>query len=223
MQELARDDRPREKLARLGAASLGDNELVAVVIGHGRAGRDALGLANDVLASAGGVRGLTRLRREQLASTRGVGAAQASRLLAAVELGRRTLVAPARERPQFKRSADLGAYLLPQHGAHPVERFGLVLMDARYRLIATRVLSVGSLTGASAHPRDVFREALFAGAAAVVVFHNHPSGDPTPSADDVAVTARLAEAGRVVGVPLLDSLVLADDRYCSLRDLGMFA
>jgi DNA repair protein RadC len=151
----------------------------------------------------------------------GLGPAHASRLIAAIELGRRTLVPPARERPQFRRGADAGAYLLPLYGSHPVERFGVLLVDARYRLIGTRVLSVGSLTSVSAHPRDVFREALLGGAAAVIVFHNHPSGDPEPSRDDVALTARLAGVGKLVGVPLLDSLVLADDRFCSMRDMGL--
>jgi DNA repair protein RadC len=221
MNELAAGDRPREKLAQHGAGALGDNELLAIVIGHGRRGRDALSMANEVLAAAGGLRGLLRMRREQLVAAPGVGPVQASRMIAALELGRRTLVAPARDRPQFKRGTDVGAYLLPLHGAHPVERFGLVLVDARYRLLGIRLLSVGSLTSVSAHPRDVFREALLAGAAAVIVFHNHPSGDPAPSRDDVALTARLAGAGRIVGVPLLDSVVLAEDRFCSLRDMGL--
>jgi DNA repair protein RadC len=221
MHELAVSDRPREKLAQHGAGALGDNELVALVIGHGRAGRDALSVANDVLAGAGGLRGLARLRREQLASAPGVGPVQAGRLIAAIELGRRTLVPVARGRPQFKRGADAGAYLLPLYGSHPVERFGVLLVDARYRLLGTRVLSVGSLTSVSAHPRDVFREALLAGAAAVIVFHNHPSGDPEPSRDDVTLSARLMAAGKIVGVPMLDSLILADDRFCSLRDMGL--
>lgn len=220
MNEVAPSDRPREKLARHGPAALGDNELVAVVIGHGRRGADALSVANTVLAAAGGARGLTRLAREQLAGISGVGPAQACRLLAAVELGRRTLLRPAAERPRILRAGDAAAQLLPAFGSHPVERFGIVLLDARYRLIGTRLLSVGSLTGSLAHPREVFREALLAGAAAVIAFHNHPSGDPAPSRDDVAVSERLRDAGKLVGVPLLDSLVLADDRFASLRDMG---
>ena len=221
MQGLAVDDRPREKLARHGAGVLGDNELVALVIGHGRAGRDALALANDVLVGLGGLRGLSRSRPEQLTVARGVGPAQASRLLAAVELGRRTLVASGPGRPQFRRGADAGAYLLPLFGAYPVERFGVLLVDARYRLLGTRLLAIGSLTSVSAHPRDVFREALLAGAAAAIVFHNHPSGDPEPSRDDIALTARLSDAGGLIGVPILDSIVLGDDRFCSLRDMGL--
>lgn len=222
MATAADDDRPREKLHRHGTAVLGDNELLAVLIGHGRPGVDSLSVANRLLAMAGGVRGLTRLRREQLIAAPGVGPVQAGRVLAAVELGRRTLTAPAHVRPRFASPRDTAIYLMPHHGAHAVERFGVVLLDTRYRLVSTRLLSIGSLDGSMAHPREVFREALLAGAAAIVVFHNHPSGDPTPSPEDVELTRRLKEAGAIVGVPLVDHVILADDKYSSLRELGLF-
>jgi DNA repair protein RadC len=218
MIDMAPQDRPREKLERNGAAALGDNELLALVIGHGAAGRSALALAGQILALAGGAHGLTRLHRDQLARLPGIGPAQASRVQAAIELGRRTLQTSARTRLQFLRPRDIAVYLLPQYGAHPVERFGVMLLDTRYRLLSTRILSVGSLDASIAHPREIFREALLAGAAAVVAFHNHPSGDPTPSKDDVALTERLRDAGDVVGVELVDHLVLADVEYCSLRE-----
>jgi DNA repair protein RadC len=221
MKHIAVHDRPREKLERCGAETLGDNELLAVVIGHGRRQGGALAVANDVLAAAGGVQELTRLHRALLERVPGVGPAQAARILAAVELGRRTLTTPQRERPRFLTPEDAGAYLLPRFGAYPVERFGALLLDVRYRLIATRLLSVGGLDASLAHPREVFREALLAGAAVVLVFHNHPSGDPEPSEEDVASTARLKAAGAVIGVTLLDHLVLADSRYCSMRQMGL--
>jgi DNA repair protein RadC len=142
-------------------------------------------------------------------------------VLAAVELGRRTLTVPDTLRPRFATPRDAALYLLPHYGAYPVERFGVLLLDTRHRLISTRVLSVGSLDASLGHPREVFREALLAGAAAVVAFHNHPSGDPIPSRDDVSLTERLQQAGSVVGVPLVDHVILADDRYCSLREMGL--
>jgi DNA repair protein RadC len=218
MIELAPQDRPREKLERSGAAALGDNELLAILIGHGSAGSSALVLASQVLTLAGGVRGLTRLHRDQLARLPGIGPAQASRIQAAVELGRRTLLGATSARPRFLRPRDIAVYLLPQYGAHPVERFGVMLLDTRHRLLSTRVLSVGSLDASVAHPREIFREALLAGAAAVVAFHNHPSGDATPSKDDIALTERLRDAGEVVGVELIDHLILADVEYCSMRE-----
>lgn len=211
-------DRPREKLERNGPAALGDNELLAVLIGHGTAGITALALADHILDLARGVQGLTRLHRDQLARVPGIGPAQASRVQAAVELGRRTLVASGRPRPRFLRPRDIAVHLLPQYGAHPVERFGIMLLDTRYRLLSTRLISIGSLDASVAHPRDVFREALVAGAAAVVAFHNHPSGDPSPSRDDIALTDRLKRAGEIVGVELLDHLILADTEYCSMKE-----
>jgi DNA repair protein RadC len=218
MRELAPADRPREKLARSGVGALGDNELLAVVLGHGGGGASALNVANRILAMAGGPHGITRLHRDQLARIPGIGPAQAGRIQAAVELGRRTLQTATPERQQFLRARDIAAYLLPQFGAFPVERFGVMLLDARHRLLSTRLISVGSLDASVANPRDVFREALLAGASALVAFHNHPSGDATPSADDVALTSRLRAAGEIVGVELLDHLVLADVEYCSLRE-----
>jgi DNA repair protein RadC len=210
-------DRPREKLDRQGVSALTDRELLAVIVGHGAAGQTALDLAEAVLALAGSVPNLTRLDRRQLAIIRGIGSAQAGRLIAAIELGRRTMIEAA-ERRRFRCAGDVAAYLLPQYGAHPVERCGVVLLDTRHRLIGTRLISVGSLDASLAHPREVFREALLAGAAAVVVFHNHPSGDPQPSGEDVALTRRLVAAGSIVGIDLLDHLILADARFCSLRE-----
>lgn len=217
MTRLAADDRPREKLDRHGPGVLGDNELLALVIGHGMAGRSALAVADRVLHDAGGVHGLTRMTRAQLAALPGLGTTLASRILAAVELGRRTLETPPAERPQFLASAVLAAFLLPRYGAFPTERFGVVMLDTKLRLMKVSVVSSGSLDASMAHPREVYREATTVGAAAIVVFHNHPSGDPAPSPDDVRLTTRLAQAGQVLGIPLLDHIILGDTRYWSLK------
>ncbi len=211
-------DRPREKLGRAGARALGDNELLALVISHGTAGQTALALADRLLSVAGGVHGLMRMSSAQLTRHPGVGAAVASRVQAAIELGRRTLLTEAPGRPQFRSAGDLARYLLPQFGAYPRERFGVVLLDTKHRLLGASILSVGSLDTSIVHPREVFQEAIAVGAAAVAVFHNHPSGDPTPSPDDIRLTARLRQAGTILGIPLVDHLILADTRYYSLRE-----
>jgi DNA repair protein RadC len=114
----------------------------------------------------------------------------------------------------------VASYLLPSYGARQVEQFGIVLLDTKHRVLKTAVLSVGTLDASLVHPREVFREAAGGGAAAIVLFHNHPSGDPTPSGDDVALTARLVEAGRLMGIEVVDHLVLADARYCSFKEMG---
>ena len=217
MRDLAARDRPREKLDRSGVTALGDNELLAVLIGHGTAGVSALAIANRLLTTAGGLHGLTRMSRDQIATVPGLGSVKASRVQAAVELGRRTLLLSPRARPRFLAPIDLALYLLPLYGAYPVERLGILLLDTRHRLLREHILSVGGLDGTLASPRDVFRSAIAAGAAAVVLFHNHPSGDPTPSDDDRTLTRRLAQAGDIVGIPLLDHVILADTQYWSMK------
>ena len=220
MKAMASHDRPREKLARSGAESLGDNELLAILLGAGTRGRSALDVANALLDAGGGLRGLTRLGRDEIDRAHGIGAARAARVQAAIELGRRALSRDPAERPQFMTPGEVAAYLLPQFGSHPVERFGVLLLDTKHRLVRARILSVGSLDASVVHPREVFREAIAGGAAAVVLFHNHPSGDPTPSRDDLALTRRLMTAGDIVGIDVLDHLVLADTRYASMKELG---
>jgi DNA repair protein RadC len=216
MIERATKDRPREKLAHSGVSALGDNELLAVVLGHGTVRVNALEAADAMLTLGGGIHGLARTHLARLAALPGVGIAQACRVHAALELGRRTLATAEPERPQFLTPDDLGRYLLPLYGVHAVERFGVMLLDTRHRLMSARVLSTGTIDASLGHPREVFREALVSGASAVVAFHNHPSGDPTPSDDDVKLTMRLARAGQIVGVPLVDHVILGGTRFCSL-------
>lgn len=220
MKEVAPHDRPREKLERLGAAALGDNELLALVLGSGSRQADALALANHLIAHVGGVYGLMRLDLGRLRGVPGVGRARAAQIVAAVELGRRTLVRGVAERPCLRSPRELAAYLLPQYGGGAVEQFGLVMLDTKHRVIRIKIVSSGSLDTTIVHPREVFREAASASAAAIVLFHNHPSGDPTPSPDDLQLTARMINAGAVMGIDVVDHLILADQQYFSLLEAG---
>ncbi|HTM34624.1 MAG TPA: DNA repair protein RadC [Vicinamibacterales bacterium] len=217
MKDLQDADRPREKLARAGPGALGDNELVALVLGSGTRTRSALELAREVLKTAGGADGLLRLELDELRGIGGVGAARAARLLAAMELGRRALVRQAGDRPQFRTPQDLALYLMPLHSGHRVERFGGLLLDSRLRLIRSAVIASGTADGVTVEPRDLFREALLASATHVVAFHNHPSGDPSPSSADRVLTARLRDAGRVLGITLLDHVILGAGRFFSFK------
>ena len=217
MKGLAERDRPREKLARAGAGSLGDNELVAVLLGTGVRSRDALAVAQDVLHAARDAGGLTRLGFDELTRIPGVGLSRAARLLAAVELGRRTIVREAGERPQLSTPDAVGRYLLPLFGGHREERFGVLMLDAKNRLIRAELISVGTVSASLAHPREVFRAATVASASSIAVFHNHPSGDPRPSDDDLALTRQLAGAGDVMGIQVVDHIILGDGRWFSFR------
>ena len=220
MKDLSPDDRPREKLLRIGAAALGDNELVALVVGHGTREAGALGLANEVLRRCGGLHGLARSTSDDLARIGGIGRARAAQVLAAIELGRRTLTHGPAVRVQLRSPRDAAAFLLPTFGARAVEQFGVVLLDTRHRVLRTSLVASGTLNSTIVQPRDVFREAALGAAAAVVVFHNHPSGDPTPSTDDVELTRRLHAAGVLMGIEVVDHIVLGDARYCSLKEMG---
>jgi DNA repair protein RadC len=210
--------RPREKLIHTGLPALSDPELLALVLGHGVRGRGAVTLAGDILDAAGGIHGLARSTADQLAAETGVGPATAARVVAAIEMGRRTLQRQPAPRTKITSPRELAAYLMPLYGASHVERFGVVLVDTKHQLIRVRVLAVGSSDAVTAEPREVFRDALLAGAAAVVLFHNHPSGDPTPSPDDVSMTHRMINAGRVVGIEVIDHLIVGDARYFSMRE-----
>jgi DNA repair protein RadC len=220
MKDVAPHDRPREKLERLGAAGLGDNELLALVLGSGSRETDALGLANRLLARAGGLHGLPRIGLADLRDTPGVGQARAAQILAAVELGRRTLTRAVGERLTLTTPQNMAEFLLPQFGIAPVERFGVVLLDTKKQVLRVRLISVGSLDQTVVHPREVFREAVSAGASALVLFHNHPSGDPTPSADDLALTIQMLTAGEVMGIAVVDHVILGEQRYFSLAEAG---
>jgi DNA repair protein RadC len=220
MKELAPHDRPREKLERFGAPGLGNNELLALVLGSGSRDADALQLANRLLDHVGGLHALTRATAGELRHVDGVGRARAAQVLAAVELGRRTLTQGG-ERASLRTPGQLAAYLLPLYGAGPVEQFGVVLLDSKSRLIRLKVVSTGSIDTTVVHPREVFREAAAASAATIVLFHNHPSGDPTPSPDDLVLTARMVQAGKVMGIEVVDHLILADRRYVSLLEVGV--
>ena len=220
MKAIAEHDRPREKLARLGAAALGDNELVAIVLGHGQPRTSALDLANQTLAAIGGVSGLARVGTDELRGIAGIGPARAAQVLAAVELGRRTVAHAGAARAQMTSPRAVAEYLLPQYGNRRVEQFGVLLLDTKHRVLRTTVLSIGTLDASIVHPREVFREAVAGGAAAIVLFHNHPSGDPEPSSEDTRLTERLRAAGLLMGITVLDHVILGDARYFSYREKG---
>jgi DNA repair protein RadC len=216
MKELSPDDRPREKLLRHGAAALGDNELVALVIGSGSRRGNAMTVANALLAAHGGLHGLARCTADDFVRIIGIGRARAAQVAAALELGRRALAHAPSARLLIRGPDDAAGYLMPRFGSRGVEQFGIMLLDARHRVMRTAVLAIGTLNSSIVEPRDVFREAAIGGAAAIVLFHNHPSGDPTPSPEDVALTRRLVAAGALIGIDVVDHVILGDTRYCSV-------
>lgn len=210
--------RPRERLWTLGAAAVSDAELLALILGTGRPGRSAVEVAHDLLASMGGLAGLARAWPHDLAAADGVGPARAARVAAAVHLGARVLDAGRAERDVLMCADDVRRRLWPRLAGLAQEVFLVLGLDMRNGVVIEVEVARGHLTGVDVHPREVFRPLIRAGAAAGVCAHNHPSGDPTPSPQDLRLTERLREVGEMVGIPLVDHVVLADGGATSITE-----
>jgi len=214
-------DRPRERLEAAGTSALSDAELIALLLRTGGRRNDALAVASELLSRQGGLRRVSQANAAELARSPGIGPAKSASILAALEIGRRLerrrlVVGSAMRGP-----VDIFRHFQAELRDLRQERFVVVLLDARHRVMRTEIVSQGTLTASLVHPREVFRPALRDAAAALVLVHNHPSGDPTPSREDREVTIRLARAGEILGVRVLDHVVLAERGYCSLREEGL--
>ncbi len=221
IKELPASERPRERLARLGPAALSTAELLAILLRTGTGGESALTVASRLLARHGGLGGLARAGHSELVSEHGVGPAKAAQLLAAVELGRRVSLASLDERPQIRTPADAASILTPKIGHLEQEHFWVLFLDTRNRVIGGEPIYKGSLNQSQVRVGEVFREALRRNCAAIIVAHNHPSGDPAPSPEDVAVTRELVKAGTLLNIEVVDHLVIGAQRWVSLRERGL--
>lgn len=215
------EERPRERLARLGPEALRDAELLAILFRTGTRTTGAVALAEKVLTHFGSLRDLTRASLEELQEVNGLGAVKAVEIKAALELGKRLTHFTERDRVRISGAEDVAKLLMPRYKDLETEHFKCLLLNTKNDV--TRIVDVaqGGLDGAPAAPRDVFRQAIREGASAVIFCHNHPSGDPEPSADDVTLTKRLSESGALLGIRVLDHVIFGDGRFVSLKDRGM--
>lgn len=222
IQELPRSERPRERLRALGAQSLSTAELLALVLNTGNRGRSALALAVQLLAGVdGSLRRLSQRPVAALTSVDGIGLARAVSVHAVLELGRR-LAAEAREDGvPLRAPRDVFHAFAPRLEDSPVEEFHVAVLDAQHRLERDVLVTRGILNSSLVHPREVFREAIAERAAAIILVHNHPSGDPTPSADDRLVTEQLVAAGRLLDIPVHDHVIVGRGRYTSFAEMGL--
>jgi DNA repair protein RadC len=221
IKELPADERPREKLKEHGAQALGNSELLAILLRTGNFNESALRIAENLLDRQGGLVGFGNATMEELEKVKGVGEAKAITILAAVELGRRvTSLAPG-ERTVIRTPDDVVALLMPRFRYETKESFIAVLLSTKNHVLKTPVISVGSLNASIVHPRELFREAINASAASVILAHNHPSGDPAPSPEDISLTRKLVEVGKLLDIPVLDHVVLGDGKYISLKEQGI--
>ncbi len=213
--DLSPDQRPRERLLAGHGETLADADLLALLWGTGRPGQSAVELAQTLLGRTGGLAGLLGLGLQDWLDQPGLGPAKAGQLWAAIELARRSQRSA--ERPRITSPRAAGSYLISRAQGWSEERFGLLALNAKGELLAERILSQGTATATLISPREFFREALRYGATTALAFHNHPSGDPSPSREDIQLTRRLQAAGESLGVPLADHLILGCDRWHSFR------
>lgn len=215
-------DLPRERLWTLGASALTSAELVAILLGTGEAGVAAVEVAHTLLERGGGsLRNLAARPPAELTRTRGVGPAKAARLLAAFELAARVLQEQRPALPRVAEPSAVAALLGPRLRDLAVEEFHVLALDSQSRVRRDVLITRGLLNSALVHPREVFRAAIAEAAAGIIVVHNHPSGDPTPSPEDRAVTRQLVEAGRLLDLPVYDHVIVAGDRFLSFVTAGL--
>ncbi len=215
-------DRPRERLWAVGAAALTGQELLAIVLGTGCTGRDALAVAGDLLGRVdGSLRRLAVRPPGELAAIPGVGRGKAARVTAALELGRRVGVEVEPPPQRIRTPADVHRYYAPRLRDLGVEEFHVLALGSQSQVKGDLLITRGILNSSLVHPREVFRAAIAEAAAGIIVVHNHPSGDPTPSADDRAVTRQLVEAGRLLDLPVHDHVIVGGDRYMSFAEAGL--
>ncbi|MGN6759348.1 MAG: RadC family protein [Thermomicrobiales bacterium] len=221
IKELPRDERPQEKLKLRGAASLSTGELLAIIISNGQVGENVIYVAQRLLATHSGLLGLSRVAYSDLCKERGLGEVKAAQLQACIELGRRLALERPDERPRIQSPEDIAAILSSEMAALDQEELRVVLLNTKNEVVKMVTVYRGSVNAAQIRVAEVFKEAIRLNVPSLVVVHNHPSGDPTPSPDDVAVTRELVKAGQLLDVEVLDHLVIGDGRHVSLRRRGL--
>jgi DNA repair protein RadC len=220
IKEWPEGERPRERLLKYGAGSLSDAQLLAIMLRTGADGKTAIGLAMEILNSFGNLRKIGNASLTELASFKGIGNAKAAQMMAAFELGRRLLGETSEKRPVFSSGRDVYLYYRHFFDNRKKEVFRCALLDAKNRMFKDSLVSEGTLTNSLIHPREAFREAIRESAASVIFVHNHPSGDPGPSREDIVVTERLVEVGDIVGIKVLDHVIIGDGTYASMMEKG---
>jgi DNA repair protein RadC len=221
ISDLVSSERPRERLASLGAEALSNAELIAILLRSGVEGMNVLQLAQKILVDVGGLTGLHRAHYEDLCHVHGVGPAKAAQLNAAIELGRRLSLAGLEDKPIIHSPDDAAAIVQYEMGALEAEHLRTILLDTRNRVIKIAEIYKGSLNTSVIRVGEVFRDAVRANAASIIVVHNHPSGDPTPSPEDVAVTRAVIDAGELLNIEVLDHLVIGKQSFVSMKAKGL--
>lgn len=213
-------DRPRERLIRQGSQSLSNQELLAILLRTGTKEESVLALSNRVLMNFEKLHALKHATLEEITSIKGIGDAKAAQLLAAIELGRRLAQKEIDSRYTIRSPEDAAAFLMPEMSALNQEHFVVLFLNVKNQILHKQTIFIGSLNASIVHPREIFREAVKRSAASIICAHNHPSGNASPSPEDIEVTARLHEAGLIIGIELLDHVIIGDHQFISMKEKG---
>lgn len=223
LRDMPETDRPRERMMQAGPGALSNAELLAILLRTGSAEESVLKLSYRVLNEVGGLRGLKSTSFEELTALKGIGPAKALLLMAGLELGKRMSGAPPSERITIRSPKDAADVMMEEMRYHTQEHFVCLYLNTKNHIIGREMIFIGSLNSSIVHPREVYKEAIRRSSASVICLHNHPSGDATPSREDIDVTRRLQEAGRILGIELLDHVIIGDGQFYSLKEKGHFA
>jgi DNA repair protein RadC len=220
IRDFPEDERPRERFMKSGPQSLSNHELIAILLCTGTKEESVLQLSNRLLTQFEGLRLLKSATLQEMTEIKGIGQTKAIQILAAVELGRRVSNLAFDERFCIRSPEDGAKYMMNDMRFLTQEHFVCLYLNTKNQVIHKQTIFIGSLNASIVHPREVFREALKRSAASIICLHNHPSGDPAPSREDIEVTKRLAECGKIIGVDLLDHLIIGENKFVSLKEKG---
>ncbi|MGG4166872.1 RadC family protein [Rossellomorea vietnamensis] len=220
IRDFPQDERPRERMIQSGAASLSNQELLAILLRTGTKSESVLQLSNRLLNEFDGLNLLKDASLEEITKTKGIGLAKAVQIMAAVEFGRRISNLAFDDRYSIRSPEDGANYVMNDMRFLAQEHFVCLYLNTKNQVLHKQTIFIGSLNASIVHPREVFKEAFRRSAASIICIHNHPSGDPTPSREDIEVTKRLVECGRIIGIDILDHLIIGEKKFISLKEKG---
>lgn len=222
IKELPESERPREKLIEHGVKSLSSNELLSIIISTGSREYSALGLSSRLLFKMPeGVLSLKEASMEEIMQVKGIGEAKAAQILAAVELGSRVVLESTKEKKKIRSPLDVVDYFMADMRKLKKEHFKITMLDTKNHIIGVEEVSVGNLNSSIVHPREVFKAAIKRSSSSIILVHNHPSGDPSPSKEDINITKRLVDCGDILGIRVLDHIIIGDMRHISLKEMDI--
>ncbi|QPC47051.1 RadC family protein [Mangrovibacillus cuniculi] len=220
IRDVPSEERPRERLLQAGAKALSNHELLAILLRTGSKKESVLQLANRLLQESDGLTLLGQMSADEMIAIKGIGEAKAVQLVAAIELGRRIQNLSFDDRYVIRSPEDGANYVMNDMRSLQQEHFVCLYLNTKNQVLHRQTIFIGSLNASIVHPREVFKEAFRRSAASIVCFHNHPSGDPSPSREDIEVTKRLVECGKIIGIEIVDHIIIGDNRFISLREKG---